>query len=425
MKEGKKEQLRLEAPYAFMLAVFVWFLAFALTREPPGQIWAGFLRILVSRSVLVTDYMAVGGVGATLLNAALVGSVSVLILMLSRTPPSGAILMGLWMTVGFSCFGKNLFNMIPLHIGVWLFGKFHREPYSQHALASMLAATLSPAVSELGFLGVLPRPVELLIGIVTGFFIGFIFPMLARFTAHATAGYNLYNIGFAGGLVSTALVSVLKSAGLEIPTVYILSEGNNVSLAALLYGTALLLALRGLLSKNTKEHLAGYARLHRSAGQLPTDYYFMFGDSVYINMAVLCVFSTTLTLALGAQLNGPVIAGIFTIVGFGSFGKHVRNVAPVIAGAVLSAYINQWDPHYPLNVVAILFSSGLAPIAGEFGMLWGMAAGFLHVNIAMHVGYLSSGLNLYNNGFAAGFVALLIVPLITVFKDRPGKHSQP
>ncbi len=190
-----------------------------------------------------------------------------------------------------------------------------------------------------------------------------------------------------------------------------------------MYGTAALLLLRGLFTRNARENLVGYARLHRSSGQLPTDSYFMFGDSVYINMAVLCALSTTLVLALGAQLSGPVIAGIFTVAGFGCFGKHLRNVAPIVAGAVLSAYVNQWDPHYPLNVVAILFSTGLAPIAGEFGVLWGIAAGFLHVNIAMHVGYLSSGLNLYNNGFAAGFVALFTVPLITVFKNRPGKHG--
>jgi hypothetical protein len=118
---------------------------------------------------------------------------------------------------------------------------------------------------------------------------------------------------------------------------------------------------------------------------------------------------------LGADLNGPSIAGIITVMAFGSFGKHMRNVPPVVIGAIISIYINGWDPTEPGLILAILFSTGLAPIAGQFGWKWGILAGFIHVFIVTHTGYLGSGLNLYANGFAAGFVAMFLLPLITAF----------
>jgi hypothetical protein len=134
-------------------------------------------------------------------------------------------------------------------------------------------------------------------------------------------------------------------------------------------------------------------------------------------MSLLCVFATTLPLALGAELNGPVIAGILTVVGFGSFGKHLRNVTPVIIGSIISIVVNHWDITSTSNIISLLFSTALAPIAGHYGWFWGILAGFLHVNLAMHTAYLSGGMNLYNNGFAAGFVALFILAIVTKRKD--------
>jgi hypothetical protein len=141
-------------------------------------------------------------------------------------------------------------------------------------------------------------------------------------------------------------------------------------------------------------------------------------------MGVLCAFATTLTFLIGAQLNGVTLAGIFTIVGFGSFGKHLKNITPVIAGALIAAYFNRWDFAGPGNVAAVLFSTGLAPLAGQFGCGWGLIAGLLHVNVAMYVGELNGGVNLYNNGFAACLVAIFLLPLITVFRKDGNNETR-
>jgi len=87
-----------------------------------------------------------------------------------------------------------------------------------------------------------------------------------------------------------------------------------------------------------------------------------------------------------------------------------------LIGAILSTYFNTADPTSPSNTLAILFSTGLAPIAGQYGWFWGIVAGFMHVNLATNVAALNAGLNLYNNGFAGGFVAILLIPIITTFR---------
>jgi hypothetical protein len=70
------------------------------------------------------------------------------------------------------------------------------------------------------------------------------------------------------------------------------------------------------------------------------------------------------------------------------------------------------NAHDPSLILAALFATTLAPIAGRFGWYWGIAAGLVHSSVALNVGYLHAGLNLYNNGFAAGIVAAVLVPII-------------
>jgi hypothetical protein len=94
-------------PYIIMLSVFAGFAAFAFITQPAHEIFAGFMRILASRSVLLTDYIAVGGVGATLLNSAVVGTLAVLLLMFSGVKPDGAIVMAIWLTAGFAFLAKT------------------------------------------------------------------------------------------------------------------------------------------------------------------------------------------------------------------------------------------------------------------------------------------------------------------------------
>jgi len=151
----------------------------------------------------------------------------------------------------------------------------------------------------------------------------------------------------------------------------------------------------------------------QAPGQAPSDFIAMAGfGPTLANMGLTGFVGTIYVLAIGGDLNGPVIGAILTIVGFSAYGKHPRNIVPIMLGVFIGSLVKPWAAADPSATLAALFGTTLAPIAGRFGWQWGLVAGFVHSSAAMSVGPLHAGLNLYNNGFAAGIVASVLVPVI-------------
>ena len=91
---------------------------------------------------------------------------------------------------------------------------------------------------------------------------------------------------------------------------------------------------------------------------------------------------------------------------------------PIILGAILGSFVYSKPITSPNIIISVLLSTGLAPIVGMFGPLWGIISGFLHIMLVTNLVYLHGGLNLYNNGLSCGFVAMIIIPIITIFKKE-------
>lgn len=89
-----------------------------------------------------------------------------------------------------------------------------------------------------------------------------------------------------------------------------------------------------------------------------------------------------------------------------------------MAGVILGSFVKTWNISDPSAMLALLLSTTLAPIAGEFGVVAGVLAGFLHASVALNVGIVYGGMNLYNNGFAGGIIAMFLVPVIQSVRDR-------
>ncbi len=142
------------------------------------------------------------------------------------------------------------------------------------------------------------------------------------------------------------------------------------------------------------------------------------GGAALLNMGMNGIFALAFVLMVGGDLNGPTIGGIFTIIGFGATGKHLRNITPIMAGVWLASLVSGWKIVDPSPMLALLFSTNLAPIAGHYGVLAGIVAGFIHSSVALNVGVLYGGMNLYNNGFAGGLVAIFLVPVLQSIVDR-------
>lgn len=408
---------KLQNPYNVMLAVYALFIVVAFLHDSPSEILDGSINIFTSRSVLVTDYMAVGGFGACLLNSALVGIISLAFLRKLNLSPNGSTIMAMWITAGFSMMGKNLYNMFPILFGVYLYSKYKGESFKNFALVTLLSATLSPVVSGFTFHSELSLPIGILIGVIMGIVAGFIFPAVTAFTVRVHGGYCLYNLGFAGGLISTFIVSAMASLGLPMEREMLWSRLFDTEGYILMFVISIYLMILGSITDG-KFKIVDYGKITRHIGKLVTDYYLLYKHNVYFNMGLMGFVSTALMLAIGANMNGASMCGILTIIGFSAFGKHFFNSIPVMLGAIICTYTNLWDPSTPMNTMAIQFSSCLAPIAGQFGPAVGILTGFLHVNTITHIGFLNSGMNLYNNGYAGGLVALLLVPICQSFSNR-------
>jgi hypothetical protein len=190
-----------------------------------------------------------------------------------------------------------------------------------------------------------------------------------------------------------------------------------VVLASFAYALGAALIVFGLIADKPANAYNKFVQLLKEKDVNDNDYLSKYGYTCYINIGLMCIVATSVMLILGMPINGPVLGGIFTIAGFGASGKHLKNTIPVLIGSVTGALLNHLELADPANSLAILFSTCLAPISGKHGWQSGIFVGFLHVSVAIFIGSLNGGLNLYNNGFAGGFVAITFVPIIVFFKE--------
>ena len=131
----------------------------------------------------------------------------------------------------------------------------------------------------------------------------------------------------------------------------------------------------------------------------------------------VCGFVGILFVAMTEQtFNGPVLAGLFTLVGFAANGKNILNTVPILLGILLGKFGTNVSPF--TLAISGLFGTALAPIAGVFGPLAGIVAGWLHLAVVQNIGLVHGGLNLYNNGFSAGIVAGFLLPIFNMISDN-------
>lgn len=260
---------------------------------------------------------------------------------------------------------------------------------------------------------------------MTGLLMGFVLPPAAAQLFKAHMGFSLYNMGFTAGIVGTLVVALYKSYGFVAEPAFIWTTGNNKLLGSLL-GLLFLAFIAGGFCFD-RSSFKKLKTVISSSGQAPTDFISLVGiGPTLVNMGLSGLIGVIYILIIGGDLNGPVIGAIFTIFGFAAYGKHPGNIIPIMIGVFIGALAKPWNATDPSIMLAALFGTTLAPIAGRFGWHWGVVAGFIHSSAALSVGALHAGLNLYNNGFAAGIVASVIAPVALAVETRwcPKKRSK-
>ena len=404
-----------------VLALFpAAFLLFGFSVDAPISIFRGLAAILTSRDTLITDYIGVGGMGAAFVNAGLLTLLAITCYWRSGAMIGGAAVASLFLVLGFALFGKNLLNVWSIVLGVMLYARFTGEPFAKHINVAFFGAALSPIFTEILFSSTLSLQVSLPLAIATTLGLGFVLLPCAAHLFNTHMGHTLYNIGWVAGILGTLTVAVYKSYGFVPDPVFIWTTGNNGLLGSMLALLFVAMGLGGWWLDRQAWHKQAWIQCQ--TGRSPTDFVDQAGmGPALLNMSLTGAIGTAYVLAVGGDLNGPTLGAIFTIVGFSASGKHPRNIVPIMLGVFIASMLKDWNANAPSAVLAALFGTTLAPIAGCFGWRWGIVAGFVHSSVALTVGQMHGGLVLYNNGFAAGLVAAILVPVIIALQpvDKP------
>ncbi|WP_407391167.1 DUF1576 domain-containing protein [Carnobacterium jeotgali] len=386
------------------------------------EIWHGSIKILISPANLITDYFKLANVGAAFINAALMIIKSLLIIRSTKVALTGPLFAAIFTIAGFSLFGKNLFNSIPIIVGVLLYAKLTHTPFKNYLLSALYGTALGPLVSEVAFNSGFSFFTGIFLGCTAGVVVGLILPPLSRHFVSFHKGFSLYNIGFTAGIIGMAFIAFFRAYGIEVDTVYLVSTGYNKPLSIYLYSLFVLLFSAGIYLNGGS--FSGYSKFLEEDGRGGPDFMERHGLGLtFINMALLGVLTTTFVLVVRGELNGPVIGGIFTVVGFGAFGKHIKNVFSILLGVLLVGWLTSTELSSTSFLLTALFGTTLAPVSGHYGVIAGVLAGSLHMVIVTNISYLHAGMNLYNNGFSGGFTAAIIVPLLEVFFFHKNKRK--
>ncbi len=401
----------------FILYIFgAYLILSAFLFDTPVNIIKGMKVILFSPSNLTTDYIEIAGLGVAIFNSGIMTVLSIFLAQKSKSIINGPLIAGVFIVSGFSFFGKNILNSIPITIGVFLYAKSLKTSFKNYILPALFGSCLGPLVSEIAFGMGFSLFKGLVIGYLAGIFVGYIIPPLAQSFLRFHQGFSLYNVGFTAGIIGMFITATLKMFDINIETVEFISKGNNLQLSLILYLLSIAMIVGGVLSSTNI--IVEYRELLKNTGQLVADFYDLYGLPItLVNMGVMGILSTSFILIIGGQLSGPVVGGVLTVIGFSAFGKHPRNTLPILFGARLAAILNIYDENGASSLMVMLFGTNLAPIAGKYGFIPGAIAGFVHVALVSNIAYLHGGLNLYNNGFAGGFVAGTVVPLYEAIKS--------
>jgi len=316
---------------ALSMLILIFFISYVINEHE--NIFIGMYKIITSPAVLVTDFMQVGGIGAAFLNAILIFSFNFFLVKSFKVKINGITIAAFFTVFGFSFFGKNILNILPFYLGGILYSIYTSTDFSEHIIPIAFSSALAPFVSSVAFYGDISYETSYINAILIGVLIGFIVVPLARSLFDFHEGYDLYNLGFTAGILGSVIIAVLKLYHFEITPQFLLSTEYDSPLKILCSAAFTSLIIIGFYINDNS--LSGYFSLIKDDGY-KSDFTQKYGYGLtFINMGIMGFISMGFVVITGQTFNGPVLAGIFTVVGFSANGKTVFNTIPVLIGVLL------------------------------------------------------------------------------------------
>jgi len=425
----------------FFLLVSACFVITAAFLPDRDEMVSGFWKIMTSTCKVSTNYFALGGVSATFLNMGMVGLLCTLLCCLPGAKAVNATTLAFLLTVGFASWGMNPLNMLPTILGVVLFCLVKKEKLSAQVNAMMFSTGIAPLISDLlfrypgteylGFNGF-----GTVMAIVVGLVIGFFLPAGLGHAPNLHKGYNHYSaavpIGFTAFFLRAVLYNVMLGTtpakqGLSALGALDVTEPMiaNVFCGAL-FGLCIIFAL--LMGCKPKEYWA----LLKDPGQgvsFSTKYGnapFLMNVGVY-GLMILAYFNIAGAIDGRDVWTGMTFGIVFCMLCTCNSGSHPGNVWPIMAGYMLTSFLFGWIAKqlgvesYGLTIgsqsilIGMCYANGLSPIAGKYGFPFGILAGGLHYLLVTAVPDMHGGFCLYNGGFTAALICVMLVPQLEKF----------
>lgn len=409
------------------------FLVAAFCMPDRAQMFAGLWKILITPCKVTTNYFSVGGYAATFLNMGLLGVAALVLFVVFRGKPNNASTLAVILTIGFGSWGINVLNMWFSVLGVVIYGLVKKEKMGTLVNAMLFSTGIAPLITELlvrypgveiiGF-NSLGFVLALAVGVVIGFFL----PAGLAYSPKVHKGFDLYSAALPIGMTSFLLNAVLyKTMGLTDPQKLPLLSDMTVAspvvanvFCGVLFGLCILFAL--LLGCKPKD----YWVLLKDP-ELVTNFSSTYGNSVFLmNVGVFGLFILGYYNLIGASFNGVTFGIIFCMLSTCNSGSHPANVWPIMLGYVAASFAFGWvapllggNFTFSINAQAICvglcYANGLSPIADKYGWRYGFIAAVLHYLLVTSVPNMHGGFCLYNGGFTAALICIIMVPELERF----------
>ena len=414
--------------FGFITAAF---LIGAVCMPDRAEMFSGFLRIITNPAKISTNYFALGGYSATFLNMALVCAICLGLYCIPGAKANNGSTLAFLLTAGFCSWGINVLNIWPTFLGVVLYCIVKKEKVSANVNAMLFSTGIAPLVSELmlrypgeqvGF-----TPVGVLLALVVGIAIGFILPAGLAHSPKVHKGFDLYSAALPIGMTAFFLQALLyKTQGVALPAAPAAETMQVASapIAAIFCGTVFVLCIVAafLLGCRPKD----YWKLMTDR-EPSNNYSTTYGNATFLmNFGVYGLFILGYYNLVGATFNGVTFGLIFCMVACCNSGSNPLNVLPIMACYVISSFLFGWiskltggDFTGAINaqaiVVGLCYANGLSPIVNKYGWHCGMLAAVMHYVLVTSVPTLHGGYCLYNGGFTAALICLILVPQLEKF----------
>ena len=408
------------------------FLAAAVCMPDRASMFSGLWQILSQPSKVSTNYFAVGGYAATFLNMGLVGLISLLLFVVCKGIPNNASTLAFILTLGFGSWGINILNIWPTILGVVIYCLVKKEKFGANVNAMLFSTGIAPLITDLmirypnaetvGF-----NLAGILLALAVGFVIGFFLPAGLANSPKVHKGFDLYSAALPIGMTAFFLNAVLfKTMGVDLPaapaadTLQVASRLTVNVFCCVLFGLCVVFAF--LLGCKPKD----YWRLLTDPA-LVTNFSSTYGNATFLmNVGVFGLFILAYYNAIGATFNGVTFGVIFCMLSTCNSGSHPGNVWPIMLGYVVASTVCGWiSPLVGGNfantinaqaiVVGLCYANGLSPIADKYGWFYGFVAAVMHYLLVTLVPSLHGGFCLYNGGFTAALICIILVPELERF----------